>query len=178
MVALEVRYLNSLTTVEVKAAITRDLRNVAVIPRSLRPSPTGGNRDIVLHLMEHTTTRLLSTGRMKLVWVSCRPEVGSNEVFPILRFQPNSRWTVRGSTKDVKPSVLSIGRESYNILNEYADKLYGLEEELSYCKPLPFLRQRSKWSGLVDNVIAVSPPVQLVRRFVVLLCTNNKFNKN
>ncbi|KAG8323259.1 Post-GPI attachment to proteins factor 2 [Homalodisca vitripennis] len=36
-----------------------------------------------------------------------------------------------------------------------------IKQELSYRKPLPILRQRSKTNGLVDNVIA-SPPVQLV----------------
>ncbi|KAG8319981.1 hypothetical protein J6590_079594 [Homalodisca vitripennis] len=39
---------------------------------------------------------------------------------------------------------------------------YFVNIKQSYRKPLPILKQRSKSSGLVDNVIAVSPPVQLV----------------
>ncbi|KAG8278056.1 ADP-ribosylation factor-like protein 8B [Homalodisca vitripennis] len=51
------------------------------------------------------------------------------------------------SGKTTFVNVIAISEEQYFV---------NIKQELSYRKPLPILRQRSKSSGLVDNVIAES----------------------
>ncbi|KAG8256071.1 hypothetical protein J6590_077355 [Homalodisca vitripennis] len=70
---------------------------------------------------------------------------------------------LKNNSSTISYSVHNMFPGSTRDINRVEQYFVNIKQELSYRKPLPILRQRSKSSGLVDNVIAVSPLVQLVR---------------